>query len=97
MQANVTKKSGREMRLYNDLKGQCPVGIKEFHATSKGQERCQRCPTGYATEMCKKCGKHLCQVRRLYNCGGPGPEGLGQARIRLKNFMFIASPGDHFP
>ena len=26
----------------------------------------QRCPTGYATEMGKKCGKHLWQVRRLY-------------------------------
>jgi hypothetical protein len=56
----------REMRIYNDLKGHCPVRIKEFHATAKGRERCQRCPTGYATEMCKNCGKHLWQVRRLY-------------------------------
>ena len=48
----------REMRLYNDLKGHCPVGIKEFRATSKGQERCHRCPARYATEMCKKCGKY---------------------------------------
>jgi hypothetical protein len=66
--AGDRRQIGREMRLYNDLKGHCPVRIKEFHATgtSKGRERCQRCPTGYATEMCKKCGKHLWQVRRLY-------------------------------
>ena len=64
--AGDRRQIGREMRLNNDLKGHCPVRIKEFHATSKGRERCQRCPTGYATEICKKCGKHLWQVRRLY-------------------------------
>ena len=44
--AGDRRQIGREMRLYNDLKGHCPVRIKEFHATSKGRERCQRIPTG---------------------------------------------------
>ncbi len=37
--AGDRRRIGREMRLYNDLKGYCPVGIKELHATSRGQER----------------------------------------------------------